>query len=76
MQPGARITSVKARPFYAEGVPTEREFERWLTRDAGLTRTEALAILRSGLEGLATLRDAGRGPITPEARLAGKFLRR
>ncbi len=74
MQPGARITSVKARPF-SEGVPTEREFERWLTRDAGLTRTEARAVLRSGFEGLATLRDAGRGPITPEARLAGKFLR-
>ncbi len=60
MQPEARIGAVKARPF-SERVPTEREFERWLTRDAGLTRSEARAILRDGLKGLEHLRDADRG---------------
>jgi uncharacterized protein len=54
----ARIETVKARPF-ADAVPTEREFERWLTRDAGLTRSEARALTRSGLKGLRGLRDAG-----------------
>jgi len=68
MLPGARISHVKAAPF-AGGVPTEREFERWLTRDAGLTRSEARAVLRSGLKGLEALRDAGRGGC-PEDRLA------
>jgi hypothetical protein len=66
--PEARVASVKARPF-AGAAPTEREFERWLTRDAGLTRTEARAVLRSGFIGLEALRDAGRGE-TQEAALA------
>jgi uncharacterized protein len=71
MQPDARIGAIKARPF-AERVPTTREFERWLTRDAGLTRSEARAILRDGLKGLWSLRDADRG--TPEAaRLAERI---
>ena len=59
MLPGARVESVKTRPF-AMAAPTEREFERWLTRDAGLTRMEARAILRSGFPGLKALRDASR----------------
>ncbi|MGO4683232.1 HK97 family phage prohead protease [Hyphomicrobium sp. 2TAF46] len=59
MLPGARVQSVKARPF-AANPPTEREFERWLTRDAGLTRMEARAVLRSGFHGLKTLREASR----------------
>jgi hypothetical protein len=59
MLPGARVESVKTRPF-VKAAPTEREFERWLTRDAGLTRMEARAILRSGFTGLKALRDAGR----------------
>jgi len=29
--------------------PTEREFERWLTQDAGFTRSEARAVMRDGL---------------------------
>ena len=60
MLPGARVTRVKSQPF-AAGPPTEREFERWLTRDAGFTRSEARAVLRSGLKGLRDLRDAGDG---------------
>ena len=53
---------VKARPF-AGGAPTEREFERWLTRDAGLTRTEARALLRDGLQGPPGPAGCGPGPI-------------
>jgi uncharacterized protein len=60
MMPGARVSSVKASPF-GTSTPTEREFERWLTRDAGFTRSEARAVLRSGLNGLKALRDAGQG---------------
>lgn len=59
MLPGARVENVKRRPFSAT-VPTERAFERWLTRDAGLTRMEARAVLRAGFKGLRTQRDAGR----------------
>jgi HK97 family phage prohead protease len=71
MLSSARVASVKARPFEGR-VPTERDFERWLTRDAGLTRSEARAVLRSGFKGLAALRDAGAG--TTEAYgLAGKI---
>jgi hypothetical protein len=69
--PEARIATLKRRPF-AEAAPTEREFERWLTRDAGLTRGEARAILRSGLSGLKALRDAGLG-VSEEARLAARM---
>ncbi len=36
--PEARVAHVKARPF-AHRPPTEREFERWLTQDAGLSRS-------------------------------------
>lgn len=60
--PEARIATVKSRPF-ARSQPSEREFERWLTQDAGLTRTEARAFLRSGFKGLAALRDAAADPI-------------
>lgn len=58
MLPDARVAAVKSRPFTLR-VPSEREFERWLTRDAGLSRIEARAVLRSGLKGLRSLRDAG-----------------
>jgi len=68
MQPEARVTSVKAWPFTA-AVPTEREFERWLTQDAGFTRSQARALMRDGLKGLGALRDAGTGlPNEPELR--------
>jgi HK97 family phage prohead protease len=71
MLPGARVESVKARPF-DRGAPTMREFERWLTRDAGLTRMEARAVLRSGFPGLKALRDAGR-TFNGDAVLASRF---
>jgi hypothetical protein len=55
----ARVAHVKARPF-AHRAPTEREFERWLTQDAGLSRSQARAVLRAGYKGLIT-QDAARG---------------
>lgn len=60
MLPEARIRSVTSKPFGGR-VPTIREFERWLTRDAGFSRTQARAVQRSGLKGLHALRDAGGG---------------
>jgi hypothetical protein len=71
MLPGARVESVKTRPF-AAAAPTEREFERWLTRDAGLTRMEARAILRTGFPGLKALREASR-IFDHDAALASRF---
>ena len=57
--PQARVAHVKARPFSGRQ-PTEREFERWLTQDAGLTRSQARAVIRSGFKGLTT-QDAAAG---------------
>ncbi len=60
MQPDARIRAVKTRPF-AGRPPSPREFERWLTHDAGFSRSEARALMAHGLKGLTTARDAGGG---------------
>ncbi len=59
MLPDARVAAVKAkaRPF-KDQTPTQREFERWLVRDAGLTRFEANAVMRLGFKGLKARRDA------------------
>ena len=65
MLPAARVSAVK------EGRPTTREFERWLTQDAGLTRREARALMSAGFDGLKALRDAGRA--LPEAQLAARM---
>ncbi len=72
MLPEARIAAVKSRPFVS-ATPTEREFERWLMQDAGLTRSEARAVMRHGLKGLSALRDAaGRSnpAAAPRSRIA------
>ena len=61
MLPEARIAAVKQRPFPGS-TPTAREFERWLTHDAGLTRSQARAVMRHGLKGLARTHDAADGP--------------
>ena len=73
MQPEARVLRVKSSAFSGR-VPTPREFERWLTRDAGLTRSQARAVMRDGLKGLAAPRDAAPGS-TPEEALAGLIRR-
>ncbi len=58
MQPDARIGAVKSHPF-AGRRPTSKEFEQWLTRDAGFSRSEARALAAHGLKGLRATRDAG-----------------
>ncbi|KAB2746761.1 HK97 family phage prohead protease [Brucella anthropi] len=47
MLPQARVSSVKAT------LPTTREFERWLMRDAGLSRTAAKTVIAKGFAALA-----------------------
>ncbi|MEZ5810875.1 MAG: HK97 family phage prohead protease [Rhizobiaceae bacterium] len=66
MLPGARVETVKAVGAPGEA-PTKREIERRLTRDAGLTRGQARALLAKGWSGLTCERDAAS---TPHARLA------
>jgi hypothetical protein len=66
--PDARVATMKTRNFAGA---TMRDFERWLTRDAGLTRKEARALMSAGFDGLKALRDAGRG--STEAQLASRM---
>lgn len=53
MLPGARAHLV------AGDLPTERKFERWLTRDAGFTRSQARRIVSDGYRSLNATQDAG-----------------
>jgi len=57
MQPGARVTAVKAAPG-AVTSPTRRELERRLTRDAGLTRRQARGLIAQGYGALSDRQDA------------------
>lgn len=57
MLPGARIEMVKGQ---ARKLPTVREFETWLTRDAGLSRGDARTVIATGFAGLVRKRDAAR----------------
>lgn len=61
MLPQARVAAVKTAASLHEAGFTGRKFERWLTRDAGLTRGEARALLHGGLKELKALRDARSG---------------
>ena len=72
MQPDARVSAVKRAPFEGR-LPTERDFERWLTREAGLSRGQARAVLRDGFKGLKALRD-GVGRISGDAEVAARIL--
>lgn len=56
MLPEARVDRVKT----AGALPTAREFERWLTRDAGLTRREARTVIAKGFAALTREREAAR----------------
>ena len=47
----ARIAEVKG------GLPTTRQFERWLTRDAQLTRRQARQVIAKGFASLTDARD-------------------
>lgn len=56
MLPEARIAAVKTgtRP----SPRTERDFERWLTQDAGLSRSDARAFITRGFQGFRARQDA------------------
>ncbi len=60
MLPGARIEKVKGEG--TKRLPTVREFESWLTRDAGLSRSDARAVIAKGFASLVRRRDAAAGP--------------
>lgn len=62
MLPQARVTAVKS----ARRVPSPREFEHWLVRDAGLTRSQARAVMAKGYGALNRARDAAP-PSMPQA---------
>jgi hypothetical protein len=53
----------RARPVGSVkgGLPTEREFEAWLMRDAGFTAQQAKAIIADGFKALKGKRDAAGG---------------
>ena len=59
MLPGARIETVKSMARH-RSLPTTREFERWLVRDAGLARREARTVIVKGFASLLRERDAAR----------------
>ncbi|WP_274424871.1 HK97 family phage prohead protease [Chelativorans sp. YIM 93263] len=67
MLPEARVDKVKGG-----ALPSPREFERWLKRDAGLTRSEAKTVIAQGFAHLMRERDAA--PRTSEG-LAAAFRR-
>lgn len=54
MQPGARIGQVK------RALPTTRQLEKWLRRDAGFSRGEARAVIARGFADKKRGRDAAR----------------
>jgi len=61
MLPQARVDQVKSTSeltIQNRRLPSTRQFERWLTRDAGLTRSEAKTVICSGFSHLTRVRDA------------------
>jgi hypothetical protein len=49
----SRLTNLKSIGF------TERDIERWLTQDAGLSRREARIVINTGFKALIAMQDAG-----------------
>nr|MDQ2704206.1 HK97 family phage prohead protease [Pseudomonadota bacterium] len=76
MLPDARIETVKGRRHPGRGrLPTTREFESWLTRDAGLTRGEARCVIAKGFATLLRGRDAAPGRrLTDRIRAATRMM--
>lgn len=54
-----RPANGKARVESVKSDWTERDFERLLTRDAGLSRSDALVVINRGFKSLIAMRDAG-----------------
>lgn len=72
MQPQARIDAVKTA--FAPR-PTAREFERWLVRDAGLTRSEARTVIAKGFAQLEAARRDAVGATKPATdAMAARFI--
>lgn len=66
----ARIVSVKSNTLSGKSLPSVREFERWLVRDAGLSRREARVTIAHGFNALQCKQDAAM-----EETLASKIRR-
>lgn len=56
MHRDARVQMVKSLPL-VNGLPTIRDFERWLMRDAGFTRRQAQTAIAKGFKSLLLKRD-------------------
>jgi len=54
-----RPANGKARVESVKNDWTERDFERLLTRDAGLSRSDAMVVINQGFKSLIAMRDAG-----------------
>lgn len=68
MLPQARVDSVKtATAGPCRTLPTTREFERWLSRDAGLSRRQARLVVAKGYGAVLAARDA-RETSQPDAK--------
>jgi uncharacterized protein len=68
----ARVTGVKS----GNGFGTEREIERWLMQDAGLSRSEARTVINAGFKSLIATQDAGEGESQELTELAEACKRR
>ncbi|MEM7303629.1 MAG: HK97 family phage prohead protease [Pseudomonadota bacterium] len=68
MLPSARVAQVKS--IENRSLPTTREFERWLTQDAGLSRGQARTVIGKGYSALIGKQDAAQ---IDTATLAAKF---
>ena len=73
MLPGARVASVKAGA--GRSLPSLREFERRLTRDIGLSRSEARAVIKTGYKSLIGTRDAALGSPEGDRKMADAIRR-
>ena len=62
MLPQARVSQVKSATAFEQALPTIRQFEHWLTRDAGLTRSQARTVIGKGFAHLARKHDAAGDP--------------
>ncbi|PCJ95682.1 MAG: HK97 family phage prohead protease [Hyphomicrobiales bacterium] len=71
MLPEARVGAIADQ----KQRPSIREFERWLTRDAGLTRREANTVIHSGFKAMSGSRDAATAPMPNLAALHGQLKR-
>ncbi|MEO1398602.1 MAG: HK97 family phage prohead protease [Pseudomonadota bacterium] len=77
MLPQARVEQVKsAQGKPSNGLPSKREFERWLTRDAGLTRMEARTVMTKGFNAIVGKRDAADTSLTDDEAELERTLRR